>query len=80
MEWSYGLLTEGEKDQFIKLSVFAGGWSLENAETLMKDDLRESTEIIDVLSNLVDKSLVVVDGIKDLKAFLEVVGFVRRTG
>jgi predicted ATPase/class 3 adenylate cyclase len=64
MEWSYSLLTAEEKDQFIKLSVFAGGWSLENAESLMKDDLGDSAElsvgIIDLLSNLVDKSLVVV--------------------
>jgi predicted ATPase/class 3 adenylate cyclase len=61
MEWSYSLLTEEEKDQFIKLSVFAGGWSLENAESLMKDESGASVEIIDILSNLVDKSLVVVE-------------------
>jgi predicted ATPase/class 3 adenylate cyclase len=65
MEWSYSLLTADEKDQFIKLSVFAGGWSLENAESLMRVDPGEpaeiSVEIIDVLSNLVDKSLVVVE-------------------
>jgi predicted ATPase/class 3 adenylate cyclase len=61
MEWSYGLLTEPEKSLLTRLSVFAGGWTLEDAEGLIKDDLGTTIEILDLLSNLVDKSLVVVE-------------------
>lgn len=65
MEWSYSLLTDREKDQLNKLSVFAGGWTLDSAESLLKGDLgvsaKTSVEVLDVLSNLVDKSLVVVE-------------------
>ena len=34
MEWSYDLLSEKEKVLFRRLSVFAGGWALEAAETI----------------------------------------------
>ncbi|NIM92591.1 MAG: tetratricopeptide repeat protein [Anaerolineales bacterium] len=61
MEWSYDLLTEPEKDLFMRLSVFSGGWSLEHAESLVRDDVGGRTNVLDVLSNLVDKSLVIVE-------------------
>jgi len=61
MDWSYSLLTEPEKNLFMQLSVFSGGWSLEDAEGLVQDDLGRRMDILDTLSNLVDKSLVVVE-------------------
>jgi non-specific serine/threonine protein kinase len=60
MEWSYGLLTEPEKSLLMQLSVFSGGWTLEDAEELVQEDLDRRSEILDLLSNLVDKSLVIV--------------------
>jgi predicted ATPase/class 3 adenylate cyclase len=61
MEWSYSLLSESEKTLLIQLSVFSGGWTLEDAEGLIQDDLGSTSEILDLLSNLVDKSLVTVE-------------------
>ena len=60
MEWSYSLLTEPEKSLLMQLSVFSGGWTLEDAEGLVQDDLGGRSEILELLSNLVDKSLVTV--------------------
>jgi len=53
LDWSYNLLNEPEKDLFRRLSVFAGGWTLEGAEAL-----DSGGETLDLLSRLVDKSLV----------------------
>jgi non-specific serine/threonine protein kinase len=61
MDWSYDLLTEPEQSLLTRLSVFAGGWTLEDAEGLIQDDMGTRTDILDLLSNLVDKSLVIVD-------------------
>jgi predicted ATPase len=61
MDWSFGLLTEPEQFLLTRLSVFAGGWTLEDAERLVQDDLGTRTDILDLLSNLVDKSLITVE-------------------
>ncbi len=55
--WSHDLLDAGERALFRRLSVFAGGWSLDAAETVAgADDLPDS--VLDILSSLVDQSLV----------------------
>jgi predicted ATPase/DNA-binding CsgD family transcriptional regulator len=58
IEWSHELLTPQEQVLLRRLSVFAG-WSLEMAEAVCSDDLIGSTEVLDLLAALVDKSLVV---------------------
>ncbi len=61
IDWSYDLLSEAEKALLCRLSVFAGGWTLETAETVCAGDPIEEGETADLLSSLVDKSLVVAE-------------------
>ncbi|MBL8008004.1 MAG: tetratricopeptide repeat protein [Ignavibacteria bacterium] len=58
IDWSYDLLTEKEKRLFSRLSVFSGGWTLEVAEEICSDDDIDIYELMDIHSNLVDKSLI----------------------
>jgi predicted ATPase/DNA-binding CsgD family transcriptional regulator len=60
--WSYDLLSESERQLFRKLSVFAGGWTLEASEAVCSGDGVEEREVLDLLSGLVEKSLVMVRG------------------
>lgn len=61
LEWSYNLLSEPEKLLFDRLSVFRGGFSLEAAEEVCAGEGLDSYEVLDVLSQLIAKSLVVVE-------------------
>ena len=61
VQWSYDLLSDPERLLFNQLSVFRGGFTLEAAEEVCSGDVLESYEVLDVLSQLVDKSLVVVE-------------------
>jgi tetratricopeptide (TPR) repeat protein len=56
IDWGYNLLSEEEQVVFRSLSVFAGGWTLEAAESVC-----ENPNMLDILTHLVDKSLVSVD-------------------
>jgi len=60
IDWSYDLLTENERLLLQRLSVFAGGWTLEAAEEVCSSDSIETYDILDLLTQLVNKSLVVV--------------------
>ena len=55
--WSYDLLDEAEKVLFRRLSVFAGGWTLEAAEFVCAGLGVDEVDLIDQLSSLADKSL-----------------------
>ncbi len=65
MDWSYDLLSEREKAAIRRLSVFAGGWTLEAAEAVCSGDDLEDTDIFDLLTALVDKSLVMAQTLGD---------------
>jgi len=60
IDWSHDLLTGSERVLLRRLSVFAG-WSLEMAEQVCPDDGIPAGDILDLLSALVDKSLVVLE-------------------
>src|SRR5215212_6724360 len=57
MEWSHALLEEGEKVLFARLSVFAGGRTLEAIEVICDAEGDLPVEILDGVESLVDKSL-----------------------
>jgi predicted ATPase/DNA-binding CsgD family transcriptional regulator len=59
VDWSFDLLTPSEKSLFVRLSVFAGGCSLEAVETICEYDDIDQGQVLNLLSSLVDKSLVV---------------------
>ncbi|MBI4789711.1 MAG: tetratricopeptide repeat protein [Chloroflexi bacterium] len=76
MDWSYDLLSDAERALLRRLSVFAGGFSLEAVEGVVKGsgdrgqrseinqlipDPRPLTPVLDLLTALIDKSLVVVE-------------------
>lgn len=61
MDWSYELLAPPERLLFQRLSVFVGGFSLEAVEAVCAGDGIETTQLLELLSLIVDKSLVTVD-------------------
>ncbi len=61
LQWSYELLSEPERKLFCRLSVFAGGWTLGAAEVVGEGGGVSHTEVLDLLSKLVDKSLVMAE-------------------
>jgi non-specific serine/threonine protein kinase len=61
MDWSYDLLSEPEKKVFCRLSAFEGGWTLEAAEAVGAGEGIEESDILDLLSGLVNKSLVLAE-------------------
>ena len=61
VEWSYGLLSNAERRLLRRLSVFAGGWTIEAAEDVTADDASERDDVLESLSRLVDKSLANVE-------------------
>ena len=60
-EWSHDLLSEPERLLLARVSVFAGGWTLEAAEAVCGSVPLEREDILDLLGQLVDKSLVLVE-------------------
>jgi len=61
IDWSYDLLSGSERLLLARLSVFSGGWTLTRAEVVCADDRIEEWEVLDLLSGLVDKSLVLAE-------------------
>jgi len=69
LEWSHGLLTPDEQCVLGRLGVLAGGFTLEAAQEVAKDDENEADsealdgwDVLERLGALVDKSLVVAEG------------------
>jgi predicted ATPase len=68
MEWSYLLLSPLEQRWFPRLAIFAGSWSIEAGEAMMRDMARqegrdgvdfESTSALEIFGQLLDKSLLI---------------------
>jgi predicted ATPase/DNA-binding winged helix-turn-helix (wHTH) protein len=61
LEWSHNLLDEDERAVFRRLGVFAGGFTIELAQAVAGDTQLDEWAVLDHLSALVEKSLVVAD-------------------
>lgn len=61
LDWSYGLLSSTEQRLFNRLSVFAGGWTLEAAEAICAGDGIAGDDVLELTARLVEHSLVLAD-------------------
>jgi non-specific serine/threonine protein kinase len=61
IDWSHDLLSENERLLLRYLSVFAAGWTLEAAESVCSDENIQKHEILDLLTQLVNKSLILAE-------------------
>ena len=61
VDWSYDLLSEAECVLLRRLSVFSGGWTLEAAESVAGVEPLEPFEILDLLEQLHNKSLIAAE-------------------
>jgi predicted ATPase/class 3 adenylate cyclase len=61
IDWSYDLLTAREQTLFARIAIFAGGFGLDAVTAVCAGEDIDSDDILDLLSSLSDKSLLVVD-------------------
>jgi predicted ATPase/DNA-binding CsgD family transcriptional regulator len=61
IDWSHALLSPMEQAVFRRLAVFAGGWSLDAAEFVCAGEGIRCSDVLDLLAQLVAKSLVIAD-------------------
>ncbi len=79
IDWSYNLLTEPERAMLRRLGVFSGGWTLDAAEAVCADGATIVTEdVLDLLVQLVNKSLVLYDEFSARYRLLETVRWYSR--
>jgi predicted ATPase len=65
VDWSYELLTDAERAALDRLSVFVGGWTLDAAEAVISGPLIDDFDVVDCLSSLVRRSLIIFDDTAD---------------
>ena len=73
VDWSYDLLDDDEQTVLRRLGVFVGGFSLDAAETVCADEHLDPYDVLDLLTRLVDKSLVQLDDTTGRYRLLETV-------
>ncbi len=61
LDWSHALLSSTEQVVLRRLGLFVGGFALELAQGLARDDGTDEWAVLDALGGLVDKSLVIAD-------------------
>ncbi|HLF74781.1 MAG TPA: LuxR C-terminal-related transcriptional regulator [Anaerolineales bacterium] len=80
IEWSHDLLSEPEQILLRRLSVFAGGCSLATGETVCAGEGVEREQVLELLSSLVNKSLVVADTLQRGEARYALLETIRQYG
>jgi predicted ATPase/DNA-binding SARP family transcriptional activator len=79
MDWSYGLLSDREQILLRHLAVFSGGFTLDAAEAVCGGDGIGPDDVLESVTNLVDKSLVSL-GSRDGEARYRLLDTVRQYG
>jgi predicted ATPase/DNA-binding CsgD family transcriptional regulator len=69
IDWSYDLLSGGEQSLLRRLGVFAGRFTLEDVESVCTFDDLSTPEVLDMLTSLVDKSLVTKEDVKSIACY-----------
>lgn len=73
IDWSYDLLSVEEKILWKRLSVFSGGFDLEAAVEICYDEFLKEEDIIEMLSNLAEKSIIIFDDLNERYKMLETI-------
>jgi predicted ATPase/DNA-binding CsgD family transcriptional regulator len=69
IDWSYALLSAGEQALLRRLCVFAGRFTLEDVESVCTSEDLAAPEMLDMLTSLVDKSLVAKEDVKSIACY-----------
>ncbi|MDQ4126384.1 MAG: LuxR C-terminal-related transcriptional regulator [Actinomycetota bacterium] len=80
IDWSHRLLSEEERTLFRRLSVFAGSFGLRAAESACAGESIAEDKVLDLLANLVDKSLVLLAEERGIEARYRLLETIRQYG
>src|SRR5207237_3976688 len=69
IDWSYDLLATAEQSVFRRLGAFAGRFTLEDVGSVCAFDDVAGSEVLDVVSSLLDKSLVIKDEVGGIACY-----------
>lgn len=69
IDWSHDLLSGGEQALLRRLCVFAGRFTLEDVESVCRSEDLAASEMLDILTSLVDKSLVTKEDVKSIACY-----------
>jgi predicted ATPase/DNA-binding CsgD family transcriptional regulator len=69
IDWSYDLLSGGEQALLRRLCVFAGRFTLEDVDSVCTFDDLSAPAVLDMLTSLVDKSLVTKEDVKSIACY-----------
>jgi non-specific serine/threonine protein kinase len=78
IDWSYQLINPSEQLLLRRLSVFVGSFYLEGVEATCTDQALEAVEILDILTSLVNKSMLIADRIQGVKPSYHLLETVRQ--
>jgi predicted ATPase/class 3 adenylate cyclase len=73
IDWSYDLLSQKEKILWSRLSVFAGGWTINASEEICSDEKLRAEEVFDLLNALGEKSIIIYDTEEERYRMLETI-------
>ena len=79
IKWSFDLLPPDERQLLERLCVFAGGWTLDGAVAVAGDGAGQY-EVLELLTNLVDKSLIAANRPEEAATRYSVLETVRQYG